>query len=244
LVKTLKKIKKFNCCPSLKKEVTIPDRKLLLSILEELREPLVGKFLFANEVVNTMGYFIGQRFKISVSHAESPEVEQNDIEFNGFYDSGLDEFGDVPIEIYLISNPHNDFIILDDQGFNVIVRKCADSIIHELIHMKQSRSRDFLEVDDMAYTMVEDEVLENQLYLGSRDEIYAYGYNIAQELLDTGDLQTSLKKLEHVSTIKMEDSINLWAYVNTFAKDVDHPVLRRLIKRIYKSLHEIGKTGN
>jgi hypothetical protein len=244
LVKTLKKVKKFNCGPSLKKDVVIPDRKLLLSILDELREPVVGKFLFAHEVVNTIGHFIGKRFRIDVSHAESHEVEQNDIEFNGFYDSGLDEFGDIAIELYLITNPHNDFIILDDQGFNIIVRRCADSIIHELIHMKQSRSRDFLEVDDMAYTMVEDEELENQLYLGSRDEIYAYGYNIAQELLDTGDLQTSLKKLEKVSSIKMEDSINLWAYVNTFYKDTNHPVLRRLIKRIYKSLYEIGKTGN
>lgn len=240
----MKKVKKFNCCPKLNKDVIIPDRKLLLSILEELREPLIGKFLFAAEAVTMFGHFVGTRFRIDVSHAESIEAEQNDIEFNGFYDSGLDENGDISIELYLITNPHSDFIILDDKEFDMIIRRCADSIIHEMIHMKQSRSRDFLEVDDMAYTMVEDEVLENQLYLGSRDEIYAYGYNIAQELLDTGDLQTSLKKLEQISTIKMEDSVNLWAYVNTFAKDIDHPVLRRLIKRIYKSLHEIGKTSN
>lgn len=93
----------------------------------------------------------------------------------------------------------------------------------------------------MAYTCVEDEMLEAQLYLGSTDEIYAYAYNIAHELLDKADLQTCLKKLEAPSKIKIEDSINLYAYVNTFSKDVEHPVLKRLIKRIYQTLTEIGK---
>ena len=240
----MKKLKKFNCCPKLGKEIKIPDRKIVLLILEELREHLVNQVMLTDEVVHTIGYHLGTRFRIDVSHAESIEIDHNDIDFNAYYDSGLDENGDISIELYIITNPDNDFIILDNDEFNSITRRCADSIIHEVIHMKQSRSRGFLEVDDMAYCMVEDEQLESQLYLGSADEIHAYGYNIAYELLDKGDLQTSLKKLEKVTSIKMEDSINLWAYVNTFGKEVDHPVLKRLIKRIYKSLYEIGKTGN
>jgi hypothetical protein len=244
LVKTLKKIKKFNCSPKLNKPVIIPDRKTILSILNEMRDDIVGHFHDSEELVNGMAVFVGERFKVDISHAESPEVEQNDIDFNAFYDSGLDENGDVPIEIYFITNPSNDFIILDSEGFDVVIRRLADSIIHELIHMKQSRSRDFLEVDDMAYTCVEDELLEAQLYLGSTDEIYAYAFNIAHELLDKADLQTCLKKLESPSKIKIEDSINLFCYVNTFAKDVSHPVIKRLIKRVYKTLNEIGKKSN
>lgn len=237
----MRKIKKFNCCPKLGKEVKIPDRRVIISILDELRKDMVNQVLLVDEAVHMLGYHLGTRFRVDVSHAESVESDQNDIDFNAYYDSGLDENGDISIELYIVTNPHNDFIILDDNGFDAIARRCADSIIHEVIHMKQSRSRDFLEVDDMAYCMVEDEVLESQLYLSNMDEIHAYGYNIAQELLDTGDLQTSLKKLEKATSIKIEDSVNLWAYVNTFAKDMDHPVLKRLIKRIYKSLYEIGK---
>jgi hypothetical protein len=242
LVKALKKLKKFNCNPKLNKPVIIPDRNELLYILEEMRQYTVGQFLTGEEIVMGMAEFVGERFRVDVSHAESPEVEQNDIDFNAYYDSGLDEFGDVSIEIYFITNPYNEFIILDNEGFDVIVRRLADSIIHEMIHMKQSRSRDFLEVDDMAYTQVEDERLEAMLYLGNADEIYAYAHNIAYELLDKGDLKTCLKKLETPSKLKLEDSSNLWAYLHTFYNDPDHPVIKRLIKRVYKNLIEIGKT--
>lgn len=237
----MKKLKKINCCPKPNRQVRIPDRKEFLNILETLRTDVVGQFHVTGELVDRLAHFVGTTFNVDVSHAETPEVEQNDIDFNAFYDSGLDEVGDTPIEIYFITNPYNELIIIDNEGFDAIVRRLADSLIHEMIHMKQSRSRDFLEVDDMAYTCVEDELLEAQLYLGSTDEIYAYAYNIAHELLDKADLKTCLKKLETPSKIKIEDSINLFAYVNTFAKDVDHPVLKRLIKRVYQTLNVIGK---
>lgn len=240
----MKKIKKFICTPKLNKPVVIPSRKLLLSILEETRPHVVNKVLTVGEIIGGLGEFIGSNFRVDVTHAETVEVELNDIELNAYYDSGLDEYGDIPIELYLLTNPHDSFIILSDEEFDIIMRRIADSLIHEVIHMKQSRARDFLEVDDMAYTQVDDEVEEAQLYLGAYDEIDAYGYNIACELLDRHDLQTSLKKLEKPTAITMEDSINLWAYINTFARDPNHPVIRKLIKRVYKTLQKIGKTDS
>ena len=220
----------------------MPSRQQLLDVLEETRQYIVDNVLTMPEFAGGLGEFIGDRFRVDVSHAETLEVDPGDVELNAFYDSGLDEYGDIPIEIYLVTNPHDTAILMDDEQFDLIMRKIADSLIHEIIHMKQSRARGFLEVDDMAYTQVEDEILEAQLYLGASDEIDAYGYNIACELLDKCDLQTSLKKLENISTIKMEDSINLWAYIHTFAKDTSHPVIRKLMKRVYKNLNKIGKT--
>lgn len=237
----MKKKKVIHCFPKLKDEVIIPDRKDLLLILNELKKPFINQVLTIEEFVDELGGFIGKKFKVDVTHAETPEVEANDVDFNGFYDSGLDENEDPPIEIYIITNSYDSFLILDEEGFEIIMRRLADSIIHELIHMKQSRARDFLEVDDMAYaTDTDDEIEEAQLYLGTPDEIDAYAYNIACELLDTGDLVSSLKRLEKPTQIKIEDSQNLWAYIHAFS-DVNHPVMKRLIKRIYKSLHTLGK---
>jgi len=69
--------------------------------------------------------------------------------------------------------------------------------------------------------------------LSDPDEIDAYAFNIAQELKVHPN---PVQKLNQIKDIKLEDSINLWAYVQTFDKNPDHPVIKRLLKKIYKNL--------
>lgn len=236
------KIKKFNCCPKLTKPVIIPTRKEVLEILEDIKPNIVNQFFSVDEIVQDLGVFIGQRFNIDVKHAEAAQVDQNDIELNGYYDGGLDEVGDTAIEVYLITNPMQDVMIIDDEQFNIIARKIADTLSHEVIHMSQFRARDFLEVERIEYTELEDDDEEDERgYLSSPDEINAYAYNIANELLEKNDLPAIMKKLNRLKDISIEDSLNLWAYVNAFEKNTDHPVLRRLIKKVYKSLLDLSK---
>jgi hypothetical protein len=237
-----KKIKRFNCCPKLDKPVVVPTRKEILEILEELRPQIVDHFYSVDELVQDLGVFIGQRFNVDVKHAEASQVDQNDLDLNGYYDGGLDEGGDIPIEIYLITNPMQDVMIIDNETFNVIVRRIADTLSHEVIHMSQYRARDFLEVEKIEYApeeMEQDE--ENRFYLSSLDEINAYAYNIANELLDRHEYSMVIEKLHKIKEISIDDSVNLWAYVNAFSKDVNHPVLRRLIKKVYKNLGNLSK---
>jgi hypothetical protein len=237
------KIKKFNCCPKLSKPVVIPTRKEVVEILDDIKPFIVNQFYSVDELIQDLGLFIGQRFNIDVKHAEATQVDQNDIELNGYYDGGLDEAGDVPIEIYLVTNPLQDVMIIDEEGFNAIARKIADTLSHEVIHMHQYRARDFLEVEkwDFDSTYEEgdeeyDEAEENRWYLSSPDEINAYAYNIANELLDKNSLPVVMEKLNKLKNISIEDSVNLWAYVHAFEQNTNHPVLRRLIKKVYKSL--------
>ena len=237
------KIKKFNCCPKLTKPVIIPTRKEVLDILEDIKPKIVNQFLSVDELVQDLGVFIGQRFNIDVKHAESGQVDQNDIELNGYYDGGLDEVGDTAIEVYLITNPMQDVIIIDAEQFGIISRKIADTLSHEVIHMSQFRARDFLEVERIEYSAdtEEDEEEDERWYLSSPDEINAYAYNIANELLEKNDLPIVLQKLNKLKDISIEDSLNLWAYVNAFEKNTNHPVLKRLIKKVYKSLLDLSK---
>jgi hypothetical protein len=190
--------------------------------------------------------FIGNRFNIDVKHAETAQVDQNDIELNGYYDGGLDEVGDIAIEIFLITNPMQDVMLIDEKQFDSITRKIADTLSHEVIHMQQFRARDFLEVERWefggeSYEEEYDEDEENRWYLSSPDEINAYAYNIANELLDRNSYTQVIEKLNKVRDIAIEDSVNLWAYVNAFSKDVNHPVLKRLIKKVYKSLDYLNR---
>lgn len=244
MVKTVKKnkIKKFNCCPKLNKDVVVPTRKEILEILDDLKPFIVNQFLTIDEFVQDFGVFIGTRFNVDVKHAEASQVDPNDMELNGYYDGGLDEFGDIPIEVYMITNPMQDVIILDEEQFDSIARKIADTLSHEVIHMKQYRARDFLEVETVGYVdLEEDSDEENRYYLSSPDEINAYAYNIANELLDHHEVTTVLEKLNKVSEIKIEDSINLWAYVQAFEKDTNHPVLKKLFKQVYKRVIDLSK---
>jgi hypothetical protein len=236
------KIKKFNCCPKLTKPVIIPTRKEVLDILEDIKPKIVNQFLSVDELVQDLGVFIGQRFNIDVKHAEAGQVDQNDIELNGYYDGGLDEVGDTAIEVYLITNPMQDVIIIDAEQFNIIARKIADTLSHEVIHMSQFRARDFLEVERIEYSDIEEDEEEDERgYLSSPDEINAYAYNIANELLEKNALPVVLQKLNRLKDISIEDSLNLWAYVNAFEKNTNHPVLKRLIKKVYKSLLDLSK---
>lgn len=237
------KIKKFNCCPKLNNPVDIPTRKEVLEIMEELRDEIVNQFLTTDELVGKYGMFIGTRFNVDVKHAASAQVEPNDIELNGYYDGGLDEFGDIPIELYLITNPMLEISLIDNKQFDLISRKIADTLSHEVIHMKQYRARDFLEVETVGYSDYEDEDEdeENRYYLSSPDEINAYAYNIANELLDHHSFPVALEKLNRLSAIEIADSVNLWAYVQAFEKDVNHPVIRKLVKQVYKSVVDLSK---
>ena len=236
------KIKKFNCCPKLTKPVIIPTRKEVLDILEDIKPKIVNQFLSVDELVQDLGVFIGQRFNIDVKHAEPGQVDQNDIELNGYYDGGLDEVGDTAIEVYLITNPMQDVIIIDAEQFEIIARKIADTLSHEVIHMSQFRARDFLEVERIEYSDIEEDEEEDERgYLSSPDEINAYAYNIANELLEKNALPVVLQKLNRLKDISIEDSLNLWAYVNAFEKNTNHPVLKRLIKKVYKSLLDLSK---
>jgi len=227
------KIKKFNCKPKLDKEVLVPSRKQILPIINELKPLILNRIFTVDEIVEIIGVFIGKRFKVDIVHARAPEVDLNDIDLNAYYDSGLDEAGDVSIELYIITNPNDEMITLDDKQFDVIAKRIADSIAHEMKHMKQSRARDWLEVERMDFAYAEDELLESQLYLGDPDEVDAYAYNIAEELLDCPNYRL---KLEQPSTVTTKDSLNLWAYVHTFEGDFNHPVLKKLLKKVYKNL--------
>jgi len=242
------KIKKFNCCPKLDRKVVVPTRKEVLEIFDDIKPKIVNQFYAVDELIQDLGVFIGKRFNIDVKHAEATQVDQNDIELNGYYDGGLDEAGDVAIEIYLVTNPMQDVMLIDETQFNIIIRKIADTLSHEVIHMQQFRARDFLEVEkwdfETAYEEGDDEydeAEENRWYLSSPDEINAYAYNIANELLDRNSYPQVIEKLNKVKDIAIEDSINLWAYVNAFSKDVNHPVLRKLIKKVYKSLDRLNR---
>lgn len=231
MVNTLK-TKKFNCAPRLGDEIKIPKRTEVLSIMKDL-EPEVLNVLFPIEdLIDTLGEFLALRFKVDVVAAQADQVDMDDININAYYDPDMDERKKIAIELVLVTNPNCHYITFDSTTWLSFCYNVADCLAHELIHMKQFRSRDFEDVA-VRHASAFNEVTDTQGYFSDPDEIEAYAFNIAQELKEHKD---PFLKLQDLKKISSKDSINLWAYIKTFNDDLEHPTIKKLIKKVYKHL--------
>jgi hypothetical protein len=112
----------------------------------------------------------------------------------------------------------------------------ADTILHELMHMRQYRSRKFKQLPDYASTAEKDEQNQEQSYLGNPDEIDAYGFNIACELLDKfrGDEQQVIEYLSEDQK-GLRRRYNCWRmYLKAFNHDHNHVIIKRVKKKVIR----------
>ena len=211
--------------------VELPTREQVREICQQLEPKVVDQVFPINDLVDLIGRFVSRKFRVSTLHAHAHEVELTELNINAFYDPERDELGKNSVELVLVTNPNDRHLILDQTLWNLFVNRLADSLAHELIHMRQARARDFLFVESRAYR--EMEIDENLSYLSDLDEIDAYAYNIATELREHAN---PLSRLDNPAAVSVNDSINLWAYLQAFSKDLKNPAIKRLLKKVYKHL--------
>ena len=222
---------KFNCAPKLYEQVELPTREQVRDICRDLEIKIVDQIFSIDDMVKTVGCFVARRFRVSVLHAQAWEVEPTELNINAFYDPEKDEREKPSIELVLVTNPNDQHLILDQDLWQLFVNRLADSLAHELIHMIQARSRNFLFVEHQARRDIQ--LDENLAYLSDPDEIDAYAFNIATELKEHSD---PIQKLHDPKNISVDDSINLWAYINAFSQNINNPVVKKLLKKVYKNL--------
>ena len=222
---------KFNCAPKFDQKVRIPTREQVRKVFDEFANPVKNQIFPIKEFIKLLADFIAERYSVNVMHATAVEVDLGDININAYYDFEDDEFCKIAIELVLVTNTQEKFLLFSEELYSDFVKRLADALAHELVHMKQARARDHIYVE---FKLKNTDVLDRELlYLSSPDEIDAYSYNIAVELEDS---KTPLRKLANPSTITMEDSLNLWVYVTTFKNNFKNPALRKLLKKVYKKL--------
>jgi hypothetical protein len=201
--------------------------------MEPLRPNLVGIPRGISEISAIVGEMVSTKFRADVIQAEAHEVDLGDINISASYDPEMDSMGRPCIELVLVYNPLDCFLIIDEELFDTLTKRLCDAICHEQIHQQQYRSR--------YWEWGVDYDSDNpQEYLGNKDEIDAYSYNIANELLDYTDSEKALTLLNNPSKIRIEHSVNLWAYLTTF-KSTSHPVIKRLFKKVVRLLPVVSK---
>lgn len=211
-----------------------------MTVMNSINDDLKNKFIPVEEMINLLAFYVSKNYRVNVSHAMSMKAPSNSLIVSGEYDYESDEDGKVPINLVFITHTVDRVLLWDDDDLKFISKQIADTLIHELVHMKQTRDRNF-EPIIVADNLSNDENEVNRLYLSQTDEVDAYAYNIASELTDEDNTENFNKYLNCPSLTPMDASINLWNYMQVFEKNLNNQTLKRLMKKVYKHCNNLKK---
>lgn len=210
---------------------------------KELEQSLSSFFTYLTMEDNLKPNLIAKQLKQSLKHLGVGEVsldyveavDRGDINLNATYDPWDDEDELDPYRIELLFNPSDkDSIKVSTDNLEEIKYRIIDALEHEMIHSIQYRTRDFKQ--QRGYNSKDRE----QEYLGNQDEIEAFAKNISSELLRHVSKGEAVDILRNVaSTTELRDKLgnllspNLVGYLRAYDFNTRHPVLRKLLKKVY-----------
>ena len=182
--------------------------------------------------------YIKRHFPVLISLEWDAKVKNYGTFIGGTYYSDNDENGKKCVELVLVYNPGIEEIKLTTRRFKAICTTIADTLLHEVIHMRQYRRRGFRSLPNYSSTASRYKKREEQEYLGGSDEIDAYGFNIACELLEKfdGNHKAAIKYLDlNQSASRLRN--NSWKmYLAAFGHDHDHEIIKRVKKKVIRYL--------
>lgn len=154
--------------------------------------------------------------------------------------SAVYEPEDDSIELDLVFSDDNDTITWSKENRVAFLRRLQDSIKHELVHRDQySKRPDYVDPEGR------DKRDSNYEYMSRDDEIEAYAVNIADELVRKAGKDGAMQLLRIANkTAQFKDELgqflspDLFAYMSMWDFDSKHPVLKRLLKKVFKFINE------
>ena len=162
----------------------------------------------------------------------------------GSYDSVHDKQGRKKfIEIVLSYHPHDYEVCITNYRWRRLCSLFADTILHEIIHMRQYRSRNFKDIPGYESTAHYHKQRQDQEYYGHRDEMGAFSFNIACEMIDRFGYDPAAIR-DYMDTLTGRTKRGTFTkFLATFDWDHDHIKVRQLKKKVLKQLEyaEIGR---
>ena len=221
------------------------DRATLYSMLYKLKEELVGKRLPIDEATSILSKHIKKHLPVRVTSSRYKPVKKNEIWVGGLYHSEYDRKGWTRfIEVQLAFTEIEDVIKLTDYRFKRVCVLFADVLLHEIIHTRQYRARNFKAIPVYQSNAQYAKDRKEQEYYGDRDEMGAHSFNIACEMLGKfgWDPKSIAAYLDH--TPKKKTRPTTWQrFLKAFDWDHNHPKVRQMKHKIMHQLEYayIGK---
>jgi hypothetical protein len=224
---------------------SILDRNGLIEFFWLLYPVLTGQEIKISKFHYTLTTHIKKYLPVKIAKKQDQKVAFDWVYVGGTYYSDLDQERQKCIELVFVYNTFQDTLNMPTARYRRMCGAMADTILHEMIHMRQYRRRKFKILPDYASSAEKTEKREEQEYLGGSDEIDAYGFNIACELMDKfgGDSKQVIRYLNEDQK-GLRRRHNSWRmYLKAFDHDHDHPIIKRTKKKVIKYLPQavIGK---
>jgi hypothetical protein len=208
------------------------DRKILFHILFSIKNQIIDINIKIDQFHNIITKTIKDSLPLRVRKEKNTITGKGEVLIGGVYYGNLDENLQKSIEIKLCYHKFDKKIIFTNNKFKKFCKLFADTVLHEIIHMRQYRRREFKEILGYDSTSEKTKQFKEQTYLGHPDEIGAYSFNIACELHDKfkGDKNKIVEYLN--KSIFNHKSKNCWEmYLKAFDFCHTHPVIKKIKKR-------------
>jgi hypothetical protein len=221
------------------------DRSTLYSFMYEARKDIVGKELTIDQIHRILSTQAKKYLPIKTKMIKTAEQEHGIIYIGGCY-YGDDDKNKSPrfVEICFSYFVWDHVLKITDYRWKRICKVFADTVLHEIIHIKQYRSRRWKDIPGYKSTAHSGQQRKNQNYYGHPDEIGAYAFNIACELYDRfGSNHQAIKRYLDSNRVLKHKSSSYLRYFRTFDYNHNHAVIKKLKKKVihYLPYTVIGK---
>jgi len=215
------------------------DRNNLYSMLYTAGRDIVGQKMPVGVLQKKLSSHIKSHLPVKVVRVQQDRKHNPKLVYmGGTYYSDRDQAGYARfMEIVLSYHPSTEQIKMTDYRWRRLCSLFADTILHEMIHMRQYRSRNFKCIPGYESTAHYHKQRIDQEYYGHRDEMGAFSFNIACDMLDRfGYDAVEIRRYMDSMQAKRHKSTSYYKFLNAFDWDHDHIKVRQMKQKILKQL--------
>ena len=214
------------------------DRETLYSMLYELKAEIVDRRLSFGEITSIISKHIKQHLPLKVTSSRYKPVKKGELWIGGAYHSYLDHAGNKRfIEIELSFPTTAETMKTSLYRWERICRLFADTVLHEVIHTRQYRARNFKDIPGYESTAYYAKDRREQEYYGHRDEMGAHSFNLAQDMLDKFGFDTKTIKEYLDAPVPKRKKQHSWGrFMKAFEYNHDHPKVCQMKRKIMNQL--------
>lgn len=220
-------------------------RNALYSMLNAIQSKIVDKNLTVEQLHGLMARHVKKHLPIKVRLDRDPTNSKGYVYVGGTYYSEIDSSNKPRyIEIIFSYNADQRRFRLSRHRWQRLCMLFADTMLHELIHTRQYRSRKFKWLPGYESTAYYAKVRKAQNYYGDTDEIGAFAYNIACDLYDKfGDDFDAAAKYLDSNQYRRHKRTSFFKYMETFDHNHEHPIIKRVKRKALSNLPkaQLGK---
>jgi hypothetical protein len=220
------------------------DRATLYSMLYELKPEIVDRRLPIGEITSIISKHIKARLPLKVTSGRHKPVKKGEVWIGGAYHSYLDKAGNKRfIEVELAFPTTAETMKTSLYRWERMCCLFADTVLHEIIHTRQYRARNFKDIPGFESTAYYAKDRREQEYYGHRDEMGAHSFNLAQDMIDKFGFDTRAIKDYLDSPVSKRVRPNGWGrFMKAFEYNHNHPKVCQMKRKIMSQL-EYAYTG-